>query len=411
MIQRGANLEATDDLGRTALAIAVETHLKPILKYLLDAGANINSRDAQGVSPLMLANVEILSTLLQRGADLSSTDYLGRSALHHAASRGDLDTVLQLLGFGFRWVQQDYNGCSPLCYSLRSPSAAIHSFALDFSKDYSSYSPNHEPYLLQLCHRRSWDIMSEMLEKGDSRKIRDIVDQSSNRFPPALYQAAHMGKIEPLRMLIRAGAKIEVAWAEHGKPLGVACAMGRLDAVKFLIENGAKTSWTDPDGKVVTVFEKAQQHQNVLAWLQNREVSNPTSLETSSSKASENTMPPQCYQYRNHLREEEDIVGRLKSSDQSRMERRASFFSESILHKTRIEPYLNLFKRESLTKAPNDGFVVATRDSDTWSETLDDYKDMIIQRASPLTPPKRYETFPLAPFILRCKPNGPWVIF
>ena len=409
LIHRGANLEAIDGVGRTALHSAVQLSLAPVLENLLDAGAKINSRDRNGGTPLMLANVEMLTVLLHRGADLSSTDHLGRSALYYAASRGDLDIVLQLLGLGLRWDQQDHRGCSPLCCSLTSHSTAMRSFALDFSKDYSTNCSIYGPSLFQLCVHRLWDTMSEMLEKGKSREIRNVIDQSSNNFPPALYCAALIGEPEPLRLLVQAGADLEVSWGEYGRPLGVACAMGRLDTVKFLIEKGAKPSWIGSDGNVVTVFEMAAQHENVLTWLRSRKDPILAGLEKLSSQISKDSMPSQGYQYQNHLKEEQDSVRRLESLDRSRINRRSSFFSDSILHSSRNEVCFDSSKSQPLTKESKVRFV-SNLNTNNWSEILDNYKDIAIERATSLTPPKRNVTFPLAPFILRCRPDSPWVI-
>ncbi|CAG9830783.1 unnamed protein product [Diabrotica balteata] len=58
-----------------------------IIKLLVEAGAMVNSRDDQGLTPLMLAcsrkNVAIAKYLLSRGADVNASSHIdGRTALH-----------------------------------------------------------------------------------------------------------------------------------------------------------------------------------------------------------------------------------------------------------------------------------------------------------------------------------------
>jgi ankyrin repeat protein len=74
------------------------------LTRLLDAGADIDACDARGYSALMLAaysgNGEAFEYLLSRGANPSSTDASGNSVLMGAAFKGHTAMVVQLLSAG-----------------------------------------------------------------------------------------------------------------------------------------------------------------------------------------------------------------------------------------------------------------------------------------------------------------------
>ena len=62
---------------------------------MLQGGADSNARDASGATALMLAatagNLEIVKTLLAGGADVKATDELGWTALMKAVYNSDLD--------------------------------------------------------------------------------------------------------------------------------------------------------------------------------------------------------------------------------------------------------------------------------------------------------------------------------
>ena len=61
-----------------------ETEAIEVVKYLLDAGAHIDDRDARGRTALMIAaeggRAEIATVLLARGADPSLKDKAGKRA-------------------------------------------------------------------------------------------------------------------------------------------------------------------------------------------------------------------------------------------------------------------------------------------------------------------------------------------
>ena len=93
LLRKGADVNAKDDSGRTALMFAVINLHGQTVKVLLEHGADVNARDDDGATPLMLAascgDPEIVQTLLSRGADLNgSFVQTGKTALMLAEEHG-----------------------------------------------------------------------------------------------------------------------------------------------------------------------------------------------------------------------------------------------------------------------------------------------------------------------------------
>ena len=98
LLDNGAKLEARDKNGNTALARAA-THsydgLMTAGQCLLDAGADINTRNDQGITPLMAATdtdcIQTARDMIDRGADIHATNNLGQTAADIARRKGRTD--------------------------------------------------------------------------------------------------------------------------------------------------------------------------------------------------------------------------------------------------------------------------------------------------------------------------------
>lgn len=88
LIDYGADLEATDSLGKTCLFYAVEFGYRKVLQVLLDSGAEVNVSDKWGQTLLSYAvghnSVEFVKILLAAGADVNATDRDGNTVLDYA---------------------------------------------------------------------------------------------------------------------------------------------------------------------------------------------------------------------------------------------------------------------------------------------------------------------------------------
>jgi len=95
LLERGARIDHRSADGLTALHVAAEKHFGPddesFLMQLLDAGADINATDEDGRTPLMAVAtggyVNKVKALLGRGARVTTKDRRGRTALDYARPR------------------------------------------------------------------------------------------------------------------------------------------------------------------------------------------------------------------------------------------------------------------------------------------------------------------------------------
>jgi ankyrin repeat protein len=81
--------------GMTALSFAAREGRLEAARLLLDAGADVNAREANGISPLVMAitnrHTPVAALLLSRGADPNAADWWGRTPLWSAVDMRNLD--------------------------------------------------------------------------------------------------------------------------------------------------------------------------------------------------------------------------------------------------------------------------------------------------------------------------------
>ncbi|WP_195573862.1 ankyrin repeat domain-containing protein [Paenibacillus sp. 1001270B_150601_E10] len=101
LIQEGADINTVDASGRTPAMIAVHHKQLNVFNLLVELGADINIRDQRSDNPLLYASAEgmldIVKAALAANADTTLTNRFGGTALIPAADRGHVDIVEELL--------------------------------------------------------------------------------------------------------------------------------------------------------------------------------------------------------------------------------------------------------------------------------------------------------------------------
>jgi ankyrin repeat protein len=105
LLDRGAQVNAADSVGHTALWLGAFNNQLEVVDLLLERGAEVNSPADTNSTPLMAAcqvkkdterQLTLVKLLLDKGADAKATRWNDRTALH-AAAEGESVPVAQLL--------------------------------------------------------------------------------------------------------------------------------------------------------------------------------------------------------------------------------------------------------------------------------------------------------------------------
>ena len=129
----GADVNMTDDHGRSALHLAVQCNSDDCVAELLRRDADVTCEDERGATPLHVAAArpasnEVLKLLLVSSADLNATDRSGWTPLHHAAIRGHecvLSKLLESIEGAVTVSATDAYGSTPLHWACIHGHAAF----------------------------------------------------------------------------------------------------------------------------------------------------------------------------------------------------------------------------------------------------------------------------------------------
>ena len=104
LLKKGADVNASDKYGDTALMVAAINGQLDVVKCLVELGADLEAKDGAGRTALMMVanwgKLDVVKCLAECGADLEAKDMHGRTALMWAATEGQIEVVKYLAECG-----------------------------------------------------------------------------------------------------------------------------------------------------------------------------------------------------------------------------------------------------------------------------------------------------------------------
>jgi ankyrin repeat protein len=227
-----------------------------VVKTMLAHGQNVNERDSDGTTALMIAaegtvyltnNLAMAQMLIDARASLEAKDSRGRTALHRAAAEGRTNVVALLVNSGALTNPKNIDGATPLAYAVEFGKMPVvqlliaHQAQVDLAdvsgttplmiaSEGTAYLPNNKP-------------MVEVLLTAGAR-----VDTLDTRGRSALYRASAEGKPEIVRVLLDHQAKPNLRAIDGSTPLIAAVTFSRPLVAQILLNHGADANLADTNG-------------------------------------------------------------------------------------------------------------------------------------------------------------------
>lgn len=278
-LQSGADIEATDLQGNTALQMSARAGYIAIVNLLLQQGADIDSRGSTDATPLIMAaekgRTDVVSLLLEEGADIdaaSADPNLGSTAIaralyesHTATTKVLLergadanarynqvfgDTLLHIVAGYTGWESQapnidlllekgadleaqDNDGQTPLIVAIQSQRFETVRYLLERGADLEAKDRHGQTPLILAAQKCIPETVNLLLEKGADPESKDNYGQT------ALMVAVWKSTPATVKLLLEKGASLEARDNNGHTPLVIAVRSGTIENVEILLQRGA----------------------------------------------------------------------------------------------------------------------------------------------------------------------------
>jgi serine/threonine protein kinase/ankyrin repeat protein len=280
-----------------------------VVKSLLANGANVNERDPDGNTPLILAaegnanlpsNLPLVQILIDARASLEARDSKGRTALHQAAAEGKTEVVGFLAESGALLNKQANDGATPLFYAVQFGKLPVvqlliarhaqldladtsGSTPLMIASEGDANLPNNVPMVelllnagakVDIVDARGRSALHRASAEPKPEAVRQLLEhhakpnQRAKDGSTPLIQAVTFGRTLVAQILVNHGTDVNLADSSETTPLMIAAETSPnikdpAHFIKLLLDHGAKRDLKDSQGR--TALDRAKESNNAPA--------------------------------------------------------------------------------------------------------------------------------------------------
>ncbi|XP_065334532.1 uncharacterized protein LOC135935876 [Cloeon dipterum] len=237
--------------GQTGLHI----HLKfsycsvKVTRFLVEEiGVDVKAKDNNGCTALRIAVNEAKDSvdyLMEKDIDLEVKTKRGRTCLHFAAERGDLDALQTWIELGGDFNVVDEKGMTALHIAAEN---------------------GHLQFVKKFLVCATEEVQNQDLGEGCvGSKLKERLNRCDNEGRTALQLAAESGNVDLVKLLLENNADLTHADKVGRTPLHLAAESGNVDLVEWLLKNNADLTQMDMKGK--NAIHYAIENERMLRFL------------------------------------------------------------------------------------------------------------------------------------------------
>ena len=239
LVDAGANVHTRDNRERTPLHYLYSKSNITICA-LLNRGANINAMDAQLQTPLHLAtkrkdDPDLVMFMIRRGANIGARNIRGKTPLHMAAQRGRVAVTRILMAKGQDPNFQSSKGMSAITFAAANGHLCTVNAIMSRGRNVLVNAPDElgQTPLHYTSRKKYVAVTVKLLRAGADPNIR------SNNGRSPIDVAVMEGRQKTLRAMIQHGADVTDTDSIGQTPLHIAAKYGNATAAETLVHAGA----------------------------------------------------------------------------------------------------------------------------------------------------------------------------
>lgn len=261
-LSRGKNVNEKDEDGYTPLMLAVRLRQNEMIPLLLEAGADILEKDEMGCTALLhllknawkwsdeSSTVDFLSLVRLSGKSVvAERDADGETALMHAVANGLTECATALIELGANVNARDDNGRTVLMHAVwRDNEGGSVNYLLKAGAEFDAKDDKGYTTLMHAAMLGNKQVVQELLEAGADINAQDIHGHT------ALMHAVLKEHESVISELLAAGADARIQ--DNGKctALMFAAYHGLGECAAELMERGADVNERDARGRTVLMY-------------------------------------------------------------------------------------------------------------------------------------------------------------
>lgn len=252
LITKGASIDTTSSFGTTMLHAAVTSRNIDMVKLFLDKGANVNAINSQGRSPLSSAtmwifSLEIFRSLIERGANIKIRDADGKTFLMEVCSSiGSTDSARLVQEKKARLLIEkgiDIDLQSDSSLATREVNKQLEGFGV-----VRGMATSGQTALMFAARGDDPEMVKLLLAHGAN------VDLSDEKGQTALLHACRAEKLDNAKLLLNSKADPNSVDATGVTALMIATQADNLELVEAFLAKKADTKFRDDDGKTAADY-------------------------------------------------------------------------------------------------------------------------------------------------------------
>ena len=225
LLKSGADVNSVKEDGNTPLYLAVSNNYPEVVKVLLSYSPDMEITvtedfEKRNFSALTAAvvngNVEVTRLLLEAGANVNHQNHLKDAPLHYAVAENHGEVLRVLMEYNPKIDLVDNDGDTPLNCILSDTSITIAKILVNGGADCNARNKDQNTPICTAVLFENTDILNYLTKKAEL----DII--GGKRGGP-LHIACYLCKLPLVKILVNAGANVDLNDPAVGTPLQSAC--------------------------------------------------------------------------------------------------------------------------------------------------------------------------------------------